>query len=157
MDLETLAEGLKLLLTLGLTDGDTEAEGLSDLETLGDTLGETEALPKRFNSISATICAGTVEGLIEGDIEGLTDLLAEGETLLLAEGLTLLDGLKLGLTEALGDTELLTLGETLGETEGEIEAEALTVVNVNVSFKVTIGLFAVVVPSVLKFVAESLP
>jgi len=129
VDLETLAEGLKLLLTLGLTDGDTEAEGLSDLETLGDTLGETEALPKRFNSISATICAGTVEGLIEGEIEGLTDLLAEG------------------------DTEL----ETLGETEGEIEAEALTVVNVNVSFKVTIGLFAVVVPSVLKFVAESLP
>jgi len=129
VDLETLAEGLKLLLTLGLTDGDTEAEGLSDLETLGDTLGETEALPKRFNSISATICAGTVEGLIEGDIEGLTDLLAEG------------------------DTEL----ETLGETEGEIEAEALTVVNVNVSFKVTTGLFAVVVPSADKLVAASLP
>jgi hypothetical protein len=80
---------------------------------------------------------GLVEGEVEGDVEGDAD----GE----------LDG----LGEELGEFD----GDVLGDVEGEFDGEldGLLVVKVSVSLRITFGLFAVVVPSAERSVAESSP
>lgn len=121
--------------------------------TLLETELDTEVLADEL-TLEDTEVEGELETLEETEVDGLTELLTELETL----ELTLLDTDVEGLTELETELDIDDDTEVDGETELDTEDDAEFVVKVRVSVPRTrFALLAVVVPSVVRSVAESEP